>query len=280
MNSTTAASPRSGTGEVPFDATGRGRRSLAVAAKEHGWVLGTLAVVVFLALWQLLVTYHVINPLFAASPTQTASELGALGRGRDLWDALALSGEELGIGLAISFAVGVALGVVYGWYWPVRNALSPFVHGLNAMPQIAVVPVLILAFGIGIWSKVVIVILMTVTVFWLNTATAMQTVDYRFIRLARSFGANDQELFRTVALPHAVPYVLTGVRLAVGRGLIAVVVGELFASKGGIGHMLIAASDNFQIPQMYAALVIITAAGIFFNLGVSHIESRFAAWRG
>lgn len=242
-------------------------------------LLGTASIVVVLVFWQLAVKNAWVNPLFLAAPTDAVRGVWDMFSTGEIWHDLALSAEEFAYGLLLSLLVGVVLGIAYGWYAPVRELLSPIVTAINGMPQIALIPVFILWLGIGISSKIAIIFLMTVTTFLLNTAAGISTIDQRYIRVARSFGAGDLALFRTVALPHSLPYILTGLRLGIGRALIGVVVGELFASAGGIGHVLISASNNFDTKTAYAALLIITAFGIILTSLVGVLERRYQQWR-
>jgi NitT/TauT family transport system permease protein len=175
--------------------------------------------------------------------------------------------------------LGVAVGVVYGLYAPVREFLMPMVIALNAMPQIAIVPLLILRFGVGIGSKIVMIIMMCIATILLNTATGMQVIDERFVRLSRSFGASRLQFLRTVALPSALPYVMTGIRICVGRALIGVVVGELFASKDGIGHLLVNSAANYNMPLLYAGLIVVTFFGIVLTQLIGVVEHRLQRWR-
>lgn len=247
-------------------------RKRALVTALVGWL-------VVLVSWELAVRFEWVNTLFIAAPTEVVAELVELFSSGEIWNDLRVSGTELGLGLALSATVGIVFGVLMGWYRWLRELFDPFVSALYATPRIALVPLIILWFGIGIESKVVIIFLTSVFEVLVNTSAGVRAIDEGIIRTARSFGANSLQIFRTVALPSSVPFILTGLRLAVGRGLTGVVVGELFAAQAGVGHRLTRAAQLFQMEEMFAALFIIAGAGIFFVFLLTKLERRFDAWR-
>ena len=247
-------------------------RKRALVTAMIGWA------VVFGA-WELVVRFEWVNTLFLAAPSEIVEKLIELFSSGDIWPDLRVSGTELGLGLALSATFGIVVGVLMGWYRWLRELLDPFVSALYATPRIALVPLIILWFGIGIESKVVIIFLTSVFEILVNTSAGVRSIDEGIIRAARSFGANSLQIFRTVALPSSVPFILTGLRLAVGRGLTGVVVGELFAAQAGVGHRLTRAAQLFQIEEMFASLFIIAGAGILFVYLLTKLERRFDAWR-
>jgi ABC-type nitrate/sulfonate/bicarbonate transport system permease component len=254
-----------------------GSRSARMWRKSERYVLPLLALVVLLAAWQAIVDFKVVNPLFIAAPTAIAAEIVKLFGQSVFWVDMKVSGEELVIGLGISIVLGITGGLIYGWYPKIRMALEPIINGWNAMPQIALVPVLILLLGIGIWSKVAMIVLTCGTTFWLNTAAGIESISKNYIRTAKSFCVTDLQIFRWVALPAAFPYMLSALRIGLGRALIAIVVAELYGSQFGIGHLLTVAANNYQSSQEFAALIVITAFGIICNIGMRKVEKWYNA---
>lgn len=240
---------------------------------------GTFTVVALLVVWEVSVTRGWLDDRFLAAPSAIAAELVTMFATGSIWPDLAASGAALFLGLVLAIVVGVVIGVLYGWYRSVDDFLSPVVTTLYATPRIALQPVIILWLGIHLQAKVFIVFLSGLFEIILNTSVGVRTVDERFVRMARSYGVRDLRLFTSVALPHAIPYVLTGVRLAVGRGLVGVVVAELFAAQQGVGYVLIQASRQFRPDRMFAALVIITTTGVVLTAAVGALERRFLVWR-
>lgn len=257
----------------------RARPSRWRSLRYRPTILGLLSLVILVAAWQLITELQLVNSVFLPTPVQVLKALGTLFTGGEIWSNLAVSGEEFAIGLGISIILGAVLGILTGWYKVLEELLKPIIIGLNSMPQVAVIPVLILFFGIGMTPKIVVVILSCTTVMLMNTAAGVENVDERLMRLSRSFGASDLQAIRTVVIPHLVPFFMTGLRISIGRAMIGVVVGEIFASKAGIGNMLISASNNFNMPVMYASVVVITVLGITLTQGAAMLERRMQSWR-
>jgi NitT/TauT family transport system permease protein len=242
--------------------------------------MGSSSLVLLVVIWQLATSYELVNTLFLPPPMAVAGAIKTLFTSGDLWYHLGVSAEEFGYGLGISIVFGALLGILTGWYRPAEEFLRPIVSGLNSMPHVAVIPVLILLFGIGLAPKIVIVVLSCTVTILLNTAAGVEHVDTHLMRMSRSFGARDLQVIRTVVLPSMVPFFMTGVRISVGRALIAVVVSEFFASKAGVGNVVISAANSFNMPRMYAMVLIITALGIALTQGATWLESRLQRWRG
>jgi ABC-type nitrate/sulfonate/bicarbonate transport system permease component len=255
----------------------RTRKDVWIAVRP--FVLGGLSLVLLIALWQLAVEGHWVKPLFLPGPNKVVHALGSLFSQGEIWSNLRVSGEEFVIGLGISIVLGAVLGLLTGWYKVADEFLKPLVVGINSMPQVAVVPVLILIFGIGMTPKIVVVGLSCTTVILMNTAAGVENVDWQLRRLARSFGASDLQIIRTIVLPSLVPFFMTGLRISIGRAMIGVVVGEIFASKAGIGNVLISASNSFNMPVMYATVAIITFLGIALTQAAALLERRMQRWR-
>jgi NitT/TauT family transport system permease protein len=239
--------------------------------------LGTIAIVV--AIWQGIASARIVPPLFLPGPIDIWKALVAYVADGSIWNDLAVSGEELAYGFGLSIAVGLPVGLLMGWYRRVNMALDPFVNFMNAMPRIALVPLLIIWFGIGIWSKVAVIFLSSIFPILINTEAGIRNLDAGWIKAARSFGAGDLQLFRTVALPGAIPFILTGMRIGVGHALIGVVVGELVAAHAGIGLMMATAGASFQTAKVFAGLIIVSSVGVLLVFVISRVERRFQAWR-
>lgn len=245
---------------------------------EHA-LLGAIAVVVFLAFWELSVAAGWINPLFVSSPSRIAVAGYELFADGSIWGDLRVSGIEFVVGYGLAILVGVPLGILMGWYARVDAVLEPFVSALYATPRIALLPLLLIWFGIGIMSKFAIIFLGAIFPILVNTITGMRTVNADFVKVARSFGARDRQLFLTVALPSSVPLLLTGLRLGLGHALIGIVVGEMYGATQGIGFLISSAGARFQTDQVMVGIIIIAAAGVALTALLRMIERRFERWR-
>ena len=245
---------------------------------EHG-LLGTISMLVFLAFWEASVAFGWVNPLFTSSPTRivrTAIEMFADG---SILVDMQVSGYEFIVGYGAAIVIGVPLGILMGWYGRVDAVLDPFVSALYATPRIALLPLVMIWFGIGLMSKVAIVFLGAIFPILVNTITGMRTVNADFVKVARSFGSNDWQMFLTVALPSSVPLLLSGLRLGLGHALVGIVVGEMYGATHGLGFLIATAGARFQTDQVMVGIIIIATAGIALTGLLRLVERRFERWR-
>lgn len=272
-------------------------------ARREPLFIGWLFVGSFLVLWQLVAWLRLVPPLFLPGPLDILDAFRVLG-GFDkagaylaahpldipgyfrtlftqgpIWHDIWVSGQELVCGYGLAVLVGLPTGLLMGWYKRVNYALEPFVNFFYSAPRIALVPLMVIWFGIGIWSKVAVIFLGAFFPIVINTMTGVQNLDPNLIKMARSFGATDTQIFRTLALPGSVPFILAGLRLGVGHALIGVVAGELIAAQAGVGLMMAKAAATFQTGKVFAGLIIIAGTGILINLILQRIERRFQAWK-
>jgi NitT/TauT family transport system permease protein len=220
-----------------------------------------------------------INPIFLSAPTaivQTAARLFATG---EIWNDLRVSGLEWFVGFFLSIAVGLPLGLAAGWYRRFNFAVDPFLSAMNATPRVALLPLIIIWIGIGIWSKIAIVFLGAVIPICINALAGVRTTDARLLRVARSFGSSEGRLFRTIILPNSLPFILAGLRLGVGRATVGIVVGELYAATAGIGFMITVAGATFQTDKVFVGIVIIAIFGLLMVEMLTRVERRFETWR-
>ncbi len=262
---------------VETDLEGGPSRSLWT--RHENMLLGLFAVVAFMFFWEFSVVWGWANPLFTSAPTRIIKAGAAMVRDGSIWNDLAVSGLEFGIGYGLAVVVGVPLGILMGWYRRFNALLEPFVNALYATPRIALMPLIIIWFGVDMTSKVAIIFLSTVFPILVNTMTGVRTIDRDFIKVARSFGATDGQLFTTVALPSSVPNLLTGLRLGLGHALIGIVVGEMYGASAGIGYMMQMAGATFQTDRVMVGIIIIAAAGMALTQVLKMIENRFEMWR-
>ncbi len=242
-------------------------------------LIGTSAVLGFLLVWQLVSSARIVPELFLPGPADIVRALYNWVADGSIWKDLAVSSQELVIGYLMALAVGLPLGLLTGWYRRVSYAIDPFISFFYSTPRIALLPLLIIWLGIGVNSKIAVIFLGAFFPVAINTAAGVRNLDPGLIKTARSFGATDLQLFRTVALPGAVPFILAGARLGVGHALIGVVVGELVAAQAGIGYVMATAGATFQTAKVFAGLVIIATAGLLMTGAIGRIERRFQAWR-
>ena len=218
-------------------------------------ILGTLSVTFFLLLWEFMggpvSAYNPfpalrVNPMFMSSPSfiwKAAVELFSSG---EIWNDLRVSGIEFIGGYLLSIAVAIPLGVLIGWNKKASAIFDPFVNAMNATPRVALLPLVIIWLGIGIMSKVGIIFLGAVVPVIVNARDGVKTTPSTLLNAARSFGATEWMVFKSVVMPATLPFILSGLRIALGRALVGVMVGELYAATAGIGFMITVAGATFQ----------------------------------
>jgi ABC-type nitrate/sulfonate/bicarbonate transport system permease component len=242
-------------------------------------ILGGSAVVITLAIWQALWSAGKISPLFMSGPSAIANRFWEDLLHGNLLKDLSYSGKNFAIGFVLAVVAGVVSGVIIGWYKRVEMITGPFMSALYATPRVAMVPLIIIWFGIGMWSKVFIVFISAFFPVLINTIGGIQAIDRDLLRAARAFCASDRQIFTTVAIPGAVPFILTGVRQGVALGLIGVVVGEMFGGSQGIGFMVAYGGQTFATDTLFVGVLIIAFAGIVLSAAAEQLEKRFSRWR-
>ncbi len=244
----------------------------------EGYQVAIISVVVGLIGWQIFSDLVIANSLFLASPTQVLEALVSLSLSGELWAHVKTSAVEFLLGYAIAAVVGVATGLLIATspFW--KSWLQPWISGLYATPTVALGPLFILWLGIGIWSKVLVVVLLVVFAVTINTEAGIRSTSERYLEMMRCFGATPRQLFLKVSLPSATPFILAGLKLGIGRGLIGVVVAELFGSRLGLGRLIGQSADSFNMPELFAAVAILAASGILMNSAFSKLETRLVPW--
>jgi NitT/TauT family transport system permease protein len=244
----------------------------------RGRFAGLLSVAGGLLLWELISRVLIDNALFLAAPSQIAAAIYNLTITGQMGHHLAISAIEFVLGYAIACVLGIGLGLVMASSDTAKQACQPWVSGLYATPTVALAPLFILWFGIGIWSKVLVVIFLVLFPVAINTEAGLRTTSDRLIEMLRSFGATPRQIFFKVSLPSAVPFILAGLKIGIGRGLIGVVVAELFGSRAGLGRLISQSSDAFNMPELFAGVVVLAIAGIVMTAGFAWLETRVVPW--
>lgn len=242
-------------------------------------VIGGGTLLVFFSVWELIARTGLVNALFISSPTLVGQALHQLFAGGEIWTDLKVSGTEFITGYLTAAIVAIPLGLAVGWYKRLYWVLSPFIDTLNAVPRVTLLPLIVIWFGIGIWSKIVVVFLGAVIPMLINTFSGVKTNEERFLRVARSFGASEFRIFWTVILPGTVPFIFTGLKYAAGRALLGVVVGELYAATAGVGYLIAIAGNTFQTDKVFAGILIVMFTGLVTVEVLNRLERRFDAWR-
>lgn len=267
------------TTETRAPSSGAGKPAKRRYRPAEKYVYGTAAVVVAIVLWEVVALLRLRPALVLPGPGDVLNAFGHLFSTDEIWTDLATSGGELLFGLLLAAVVGLPLGLLIGWYRRLSYVLNPFISFLYATPRIALTPLLIIWLGIGSTSKTAIVFLMAVFPILINTAGGMRSLDPDLVRVAHCFGGGDLQIFRTIALPATVPFLISGLRLAVGQALIGVFVAELSGAQSGVGMMMNNAGQQFQTSIVFAGLFIFALTGVLLTALLRRIERHFDSWR-
>jgi NitT/TauT family transport system permease protein len=239
----------------------------------------TASIVGGLILWELAGRFIVKKALFLTTPTQIVAEIVRLAADGQLQQHVRVSAAEFVLGLAIAIVFGIAIGFAMASNKFAKRALGPWVAAFYATPTIAISPLIILWAGIDIWSKVIVVFINSIFPMIINTEAGLRSTDRQLIDAARCFGSTRLQIFWKVSLPSAIPFVLAGIKLAIGRGLVAVVVAELFGSRAGLGFLLSQAADAFNMPLLFVAVTILAVTGMTLTWLVGWLERVLLPWR-
>lgn len=250
-----------------------------VFMRRQALILGAFSFVCIGLLWQLVVDFGIVNPFFISTPGAVWQEfLVQLGDGSLLVNiAATLHSFALALGLAV--AVGIGLGVLAGWFRDAESALEPFIWFKYSAPTVAFYPLFVAWLGYGTPTIVAIAFLFALTPIYANTLSGIKNADRDLKRVATSFGARPYDIFLRIALPGAVPVIVAGLRLGVGRALTGVVVAELFGANAGLGYSIAYFAQMLQTNRMMVPIVMVVLLGVILTQALSYIEKRTDAWR-
>jgi ABC-type nitrate/sulfonate/bicarbonate transport system permease component len=248
-------------------------------ARHRDPLLGALSVALFFALWQAAFLVVPFNPLFISKPSLIAAGLVDLIATGDLAHDLAVSAVPFAYGFAAAVVAGVAVGIMMGARARVGYALDPLMTVFYASPLVALAPIVVIFFGVGVAGKAIIIFLLSVFPFIFNTAAGVHAVDPLLINVVRSLGGSQRDLYRKIILPSVLPYVIAASRIAIGRALIGVLVAEFFAASEGIGYAVARFGDLFALDRMFACIIVIMAIAVVLTQAIRWIERTAFPWR-
>jgi NitT/TauT family transport system permease protein len=196
-----------------------------------------------------------------------------------IWAPLGVSATAFAIGLALAIAAGLPLGVLLGRSATLNAMFDPFVTAFNATPRLVFLPLVMLWLGIGLWSKVAIVFSGALFPLLINTHEGVRNADKLLINVVRSFGAGGWDVARLVVIPNSLPFIVVGLRLAIGRAILGVVVAEFFGAQDGLGVVMVRAASSFNVDVVFAGLIVFAALSLVMTGLVKIIEDRMSRWR-
>ena len=241
------------------------------------WVITVGSLVVLIGAWEIF--GRDVNPVFGSYPSAIAEAAVALARSGKLWTALLDSLRPFAVGYALAIVVGVPLGLIIGRFRVVEAAIGIYITAGYAMPLVALVPLLILWLGLGFTVKVAIIFLLSVFPICINTWLGVTAVPKTLIEVGKSFVAPDSVILRRIILPATLPYIMAGIRLAVGRAVVAMVIAEFFTSISGLGAIIITSANNFDTATTFVPIIIIMLLAVALNFLISVVERWVAPWQ-
>jgi NitT/TauT family transport system permease protein len=241
--------------------------------------LGVIGVVGFFLCWELSTRFEILNPFYFPPFTAIIAKGYELFANGTIWEHMWFSLTNFIIGFVVSVVLGVVIGIPMGWYKSVSKTFDPLLSGVYATPLIALLPLIIMMFGLGAISKIIMTVLAAVFPILINTMVGIANTDHRLITMARAFGAKDNQIFRKVSLPGSLPYIVAGMRVALGRALVYIVVAEQYGAATGLGYLSSLAAQRFQMAAMFVPIIMIAALGAGLNELLKMLENRLEKWK-
>ncbi len=251
--------------------------ALSKTAKER--LITTVSPLAVLALWQLLSELRILDARYVPSPTDIAAAAWHLALSGELWTHIAATLYRLVLGFLIGSIPGILIGMLMGLSWVFRAAVDPIVSATYPVPKIAVLPLLMLVFGIGDASKVAVVAISVVYLTIINTMAGVLSIERTYFDVARNFKTPPLKLFFRLILPGSLPMIFAGLRISLGVSMIVVVSAEFVASNAGIGYLIWSSWETLLVENMFVGILVITILGFFSNLALREIERLCIPWR-
>jgi len=252
-------------------AAGRRRRRQLV---EIAIRIASLAAV--LSIWEIFGAR--IDPVLFTTPSKIAvAAVGMIGSG-ELWNYLWPSLVVLLLGLSSAAVIGIAVGLLLARFWVLDVALGVYITFLYSTPSVALVPLIVLWAGFETTAKVIILFLFAFFPMTINTYQGVKNVDPRLIEVGRAFRCSERQLWLNIVLPGALPFIVTGLRLAVGRGLIGMVLADLYTAISGIGYLIVRTASTYQVDKMFVPIVTLGILGVTLTALLRVVEIKVAPW--
>ena len=239
-------------------------------------VIRVISLLVLLSAWE-YVGRH-INPVLFTYPTAVGAAAVKMIASGELWKYLSQSLIVLFAGLGLATVFGIALGLVMARFWVIDVALDTYITALYSIPSVALVPVLVLWFGIEVSAKIAVVFLFTFFPIVINTQQGVKNVDARLTEVGRAFRCSERQLWIHIVLPAAVPFIVTGLRLAIGRGLIGMVLADLYTAITGIGYLISRYASIYRTDAMFVPIATLGLLGITLTSLLRFVEKRVSPW--
>jgi ABC-type nitrate/sulfonate/bicarbonate transport system permease component len=247
------------------------------SGKNRLWIVRVLSIIGVVGAWEIF--GRQVDPLFMSYPSAIAMAAASMIASGELLVGLVSSLRTLIVAFVIASVVGTILGLLIGRYQMVDAATDWLVNALYATPLVAVIPLVVLWFGLGNTAKTFIVTILAVFPILINTIAGVRNVPKQLIDVGNAFAANERQIFTKIILPSALPYMMTGLRLGVGRAIIGMVVAEFFTAITGLGALIVKYGNQYDTASMFVPILVLMLLGIILSLAVRRAEEWIAPWR-
>jgi NitT/TauT family transport system permease protein len=234
---------------------------------------------VLLVCWELASRYRLVNPQFASRPSLIIQATAAAIAQGELWYHGRVTLVEFAVGFSLAVVVGLSLGVLAGWSRGVGQLVDPFLMALSSTPRSALIPILVVWFGLGFGSKVVLVFLNSLIPIVIDTMAGVRTGDSRLRQVARSFGASQWAQVVHVLLPGALPHIFAGLRLGLNLALIGVIIAEMYVAIAGMGRMIVIYGGALRIDELLSYIFVVSVFGCVLVMILGLVERILVPWR-
>jgi NitT/TauT family transport system permease protein len=242
-------------------------------------LVGTLSVVVFLVVWQVVGQREIVRSDLISYPTEVLATFARLISTGELGSNAAVTLQEFVEGFIPSIVFGVVCGVLLALIRPLRELLDPLLTAMYTAPVIAFIPILVVWFGVGTYSKVIIVFISAIFPIMINTRVGVSEIAEPWLRAVRSFGADQLQVVTKAILPGSMPAIMAGIRLGLGRAIVGLIAGEMYVSLGGIGRMIQVYSSAARSAEIIVLVVVIAVFGYACVALLRSVENRMGTWQ-
>ncbi len=250
-----------------------------ISATARDRLMSVASPIALLLLWEILARLGAIDVRFFPPPSRILEQFGTLFQSGELWTNTSASLTRLFFGALIGGVPALVLGIVMGLYRPVRVVMEPLVAATYPVPKSAILPLILLIFGLGEASKIAMVAIGVFYPMLINAMAGVLEINRIYLDVGRNFGAGRWQVFRTIALPGALPLVMTGAKLGLGMGLILISIAEMIGAKSGLGYMIWNAWELLAVETMYVGLLVIALLGFVITMGLNELERWIVPWR-
>jgi NitT/TauT family transport system permease protein len=263
--------------EAPAPPAGRRRRGSPIPRTGREWAVRLASVILVLVAWQLYAPH--VNRVFLRPPSDVAAAFVALVQDGTLVEATIESGRTLALGLALALVIGLAVGLGSARSWLAYNAANPWLTALYSTPSVALVPFMSLWLGIGDTAKVAVIVLFAVFPIIVNSQQGVRYVSAELMEVARAFNSSERRLWTDLLIPSSLPFIFAGVRLAIPRALVGMVLAEFLISVGrGLGSLIIVYQNTFRVDRMLVPVIVVGAMGVLLIAVAQWLEARLVPW--